>query len=51
MSRKRLLERCLSEIKNLQDKVAKKEDFGWEGSQRRVLLLHDLTKAIEVSDG
>jgi len=43
---KRVLERCLHEIKNLSDKVSKKEDHGWEGVQRRILLLSDLEKEI-----
>lgn len=46
---KRLIERALSEIKNLENKLAKKEDSGWEGSQRRLLLVSDLEKAIKES--
>lgn len=43
---RRLLERCQHEIKNLMTKLAAKEDAGWEGEQRRSLLLSDLNKAL-----
>lgn len=43
---RRLLERCKYEIENLSDKVSRKEEHGWEGTQRRTLLLSDLKTAL-----
>lgn len=46
-SERNLLKRCKYEIENLMEKLSRKEDSGWEGTQRRILLLSDLKKNLE----
>ncbi len=46
LAERHLLERCRHEITNLMDKLGRKEPAGWEGVQRRILLMSDLNKAL-----
>ena len=41
-----LIRKSYWEIKNLMDKISKKEDAGWEGERRRTLLLMEMEKVI-----